>query len=810
MITNNYSLTINGYECKLNKPLKFYQGDSLHLIFTVNQYEWVINNGNRVRAIMPINPLRAFLIIENPEDENTDTIESAFVENDEIHFHIDSKYTSFVGVGRMQLVLADDGCCSVTIPEFTYEIKKNITDKLLHLSKTTLIDTDNKVLMTDSGDDMITGLALSTESNTSKYIKDLPNKEAIDGQESVLIQDQEGTKNVNMKVLLDDINSRTNLADIQNQITETNTQLSDLKEHCTGGNGMQAHSHVNKTILDAFSQSENDELLFNGKKVIADIEEGGVSEGNLDEELLKKINKVNYVEQRINAITVINENVSSSPLEKTSNIQAYSTEYDNEFNIITHKYTYTDLCYLSFVFDVSKYNGETVESVFSGHLKGITPIKGSVIQLNTISKLPPNPSITSYLQNMDNATSMYNKDYTNTKTITMNSDKIMLQFAVRRSDGLQSEMHFDFLFTYSVNGESLKPIYAGTYFKADETTVNNAKVGINMISDITTTNDKETEILFTTKNINMTGATVILSVDGSEVTKTPTLVDGNNYSLYHEFSTIKSYICFIKITEKSGTEYGSNSFTVKSKDPNDISPNSVWVNPDKILVNNKSLSTKISEIEEMIMRLSSELYGKKICFIGDSICEQGTFINPLVTKTGCIVQNLGLSGSGWIARKPQNYIARIDQIEDIPDILVFYGSTNDISVSSLGTLGDKDETTYYGAIRSTLEKAILKFKHNTKYCVITPLPTYYLGRGVRESFVDEYGSGSGSTPLSLNKMSIALREVSEALSIPCLDLYHCSNFFPVFPDGNVTGDGVHLSSQVAPISTIQKFLESIV
>lgn len=233
MITNNYSLTINGYECKLNKPLKFYQGDSLHLIFTVNQYEWVINNGNRVRAIMPINPLKAFLIIENPEDETTDTIESAFVENDEIHFHIDSKYTSFVGVGRMQLVLADDGCCSVTIPEFTYEIKKNITDKLLNLSKTTLIDTDNKVLMTDSGDDVITGLALSTEINTSKYIKDLPNKETIDGEESVLIQDQEGTKNVNMKVLLDDINSRTNLADIQNQITETNAQLSANKKELT-------------------------------------------------------------------------------------------------------------------------------------------------------------------------------------------------------------------------------------------------------------------------------------------------------------------------------------------------------------------------------------------------------------------------------------------------------------------------------------------------------------------------------------------------------------------------------------------------
>ena len=46
-----------------------------------------------------------------------------------------------------------------------------------------------------------------------------------------------------------------------------------------------------------------------------------------------------------------------------------------------------------------------------------------------------------------------------------------------------------------------------------------------MISDISTTNDKETEILFTTKNINMTGATVTLSIDGAEVKKTPTKTD---------------------------------------------------------------------------------------------------------------------------------------------------------------------------------------------------------------------------------------------------------------------------------------------
>ena len=193
MITNSYSLTINGYDCKLNKPLKFYHGDSLHLIFTVNQYEWVVSNGNQVRAIMPINPLKAFLIIENPEDSTHDTVESVFVENDEIHFHIDSKYTSFVGVGRMQLVLSDDGS-SVTIPEFTYEVRKNITDKLLQLSNTVLVDSDDKVLITDSGDSLTAGLTLAVDSSTGKYIKDLPNKEVIIGDERIILQDTEGTK----------------------------------------------------------------------------------------------------------------------------------------------------------------------------------------------------------------------------------------------------------------------------------------------------------------------------------------------------------------------------------------------------------------------------------------------------------------------------------------------------------------------------------------------------------------------------------------------------------------------------------------
>lgn len=596
----------------------------------------------------------------------------------------------------------------------------------------------------------------------------------------------------------------SNVKTIDSQIKEKAKQLSGdintLKEHITGGNMQQEHSHMNKNTLDKFSMTNKGELLFDGQRVIADIDDGGVNEDKLDEELVKKIKKVDSVEQKINAIITINENISKN-LVPTSEIQ-----YKNEYDIICHKYTHTNLCYLSFVFDVSKFKGQSVESHIQWAIETIAQYRGAGVQLNTISSLPPSPDVKGYLQDAG-AVSIKKNDHT--KQIEINADMIMLQFGIARTDGASADLFFQFSFNYFVNGEELKPIFAGPYFASDTATVNNARVGIKMIQDVTTTNDKETEIVFSVKNINMKGATVKLSVDGNVIPKTFT-PSGEGYAISHAFEKITSYKCCIAVAESGGMTYKSNTFTVKSKDPNDISPSAIWVNANKIIVGGKTLTGKFEEIEELIRVLTSNLYKKKIVFIGDSICEQGTFINPLVSKTGCSVQNLGLSGSGWLARSPQNYITRIDQIEDIPDILVFYGSTNDIGVNKLGNLGDKDLTTYHGAIRGTLEKAILKYKHNTKYCVMTPLPTYYQNRGVRESFVDEYGNGSGSTSLSLEKMSKALRENAEALSIPCLDLYHRSNFFPVFPDGQVTGDGIHLSSQVAPITTIQKFLESII
>ena len=72
--------------------------------------------------------------------------------------------------------------------------------------------------------------------------------------------------------------------DIDNRFAQTNAQLSAVKEHCTGGNGMQEHSHVNKTVLDKFAENNN-ELYYDNKKIGSEIENGVVELRHLNDSL---------------------------------------------------------------------------------------------------------------------------------------------------------------------------------------------------------------------------------------------------------------------------------------------------------------------------------------------------------------------------------------------------------------------------------------------------------------------------------------------------------------------------------------------
>ena len=127
-LSKHVVLTIDGYSVRLSSSLKFYQNDQIHLVFEIIENTIVVKDGGiTAKSILPINPLRAKLFFETPN--GVDSIESAEIVDNRVVFHLTSVHTQHIGTSRMQLQLMDEECCRLTLPDFEFEIKKNIYDE---------------------------------------------------------------------------------------------------------------------------------------------------------------------------------------------------------------------------------------------------------------------------------------------------------------------------------------------------------------------------------------------------------------------------------------------------------------------------------------------------------------------------------------------------------------------------------------------------------------------------------------------------------------------------------------------------------
>ena len=127
-LSKHVVLTIDGYAVRLSSSLKFYQNDQIHLVFEIIENTIVVKDGGiTAKSILPINPLRAKLFFETPN--GVDSIESAEIVDNRVVFHLTSVHTQHIGTSRMQLQLMDEECCRLTLPDFEFEIKKNIYDE---------------------------------------------------------------------------------------------------------------------------------------------------------------------------------------------------------------------------------------------------------------------------------------------------------------------------------------------------------------------------------------------------------------------------------------------------------------------------------------------------------------------------------------------------------------------------------------------------------------------------------------------------------------------------------------------------------
>ena len=138
-------LTVKDYEIKLNRDIKFYENDTIDLCFSILEYGIEVKDGVAVNKLMPINALKSYMLIETPQ--GVDYAESTKVENNRVVFNLGNKYSQFIGIGRMQIVIKDNDGCRITLPEFPFEIRESINsnwDKDI-----TVFSTENNEIIID-------------------------------------------------------------------------------------------------------------------------------------------------------------------------------------------------------------------------------------------------------------------------------------------------------------------------------------------------------------------------------------------------------------------------------------------------------------------------------------------------------------------------------------------------------------------------------------------------------------------------------------------------------------------------------------
>ena len=333
-LTKTIVLTVKGFEVTLSEAIGFYKNDAVKLKFNINEYGIDVTQSAKVRTIMPINPLSAKLRIDLPT--GAEELESVDIVDNQVEFYLSSKYTRHIGISTMQIRLLDNDGCQVTLPSFTFEIQDSMfrDDEVVVEAVTMLVDEEGHYLVDEKGNVVKVGSTgeskeirdftlkpsvdgaedvLIQDNGVTKRVKasslkgqqgeqgpkgdkgdtGLQGPQGLKGDTgaqgpqgpkgdtgAVGPQGPKGEKGEPGTTSWNDLEDKPNLngyvlvENFNQEIDKTNAQLSDIKEHCTGGNGKQDHSHVNKNTIDKLSESSDGKLMFNNKILGAELENG--------------------------------------------------------------------------------------------------------------------------------------------------------------------------------------------------------------------------------------------------------------------------------------------------------------------------------------------------------------------------------------------------------------------------------------------------------------------------------------------------------------------------------------------------------
>ena len=220
-----------------------------------------------------------------------------------------------------------------------------------------------------------------------------------------------------------------------------------------------------------------------------------------------------------------------------------------------------------------------------------------------------------------------------------------------------------------------------------------------------------------------------------------------------------------------------------------------YENPSRWMINTANSIL----IEDRIC--SQKWAGKKVACLGDSITQKTENVRKYydfwkVYLSPDVVLDYGVAGSS-ISRKTGEWptwdtqVPFVERIKTIPkdiDVLTIFGGVNDwVADRTLGSLGDTEDTTFYGALDKMFKYATQNFQGKDIY-VFTPLQNDWIKRPANSGTTD----GRNRSGKYLKEYVEAIKQVAEKYAIPVCDLY--STMFYPFAEGfteKYMPDGLH-------------------
>lgn len=178
----------------------------------------------------------------------------------------------------------------------------------------------------------------------------------------------------------------------------------------------------------------------------------------------------------------------------------------------------------------------------------------------------------------------------------------------------------------------------------------------------------------------------------------------------------------------------------------------------------------------------SPIHGITIDFVGDSITNQETFINYMISNYDIVANKYAQNDITMQNNQIVGENSKLAQADKTADAIVILGGTNDAMYEltkptecHFGQIGDTTSSTFCGAIDIMCNYLLKNFK-GKRILICSPMR--------REDTVNETVMNE-----QLKKYVEAEKQIVESYGLPFLDLYHSYAHY------NFTSDGLHPSTE---------------